>query len=217
MRICNNRDVVKAGVGGRLHSPRAAEWFEHLQDNFAMCSWGQCSPSDVNAWFDATSEYFSKEFIPHYHVVVKAAEAKAGGLPIPEKILDKLKPITKLIDEWMAYKNAFVRPTTLDWFLFGELNISWQFKVQEIVDFFDNAACQMDILNGILDVDLKVPEKSALPPAYVPDYDPERLYVGGSGGGTSAPASGKGIEVMDLVAAAAFATAAYWGWQALTR
>jgi len=185
---CRNRRVVH--VDHRLHSPfydwegasgLAQSSFE-FSDADAMCYWGLCGPQDVNAWFQATDNYFSIELIPQYNRIESRATAMYEGAALPLELSDRLGKVKKLINEWLQFKGVFVERSFSEGFL-HPTHAYWIGEVKKIIVFFDAAACEMEALNNIAEIELKSPGLVEHVPAAQAEKPPVGdRWLGGAGG-----------------------------------
>ncbi len=216
-RNCRNRQVVN--VENRLYSPAydfegddglAQSSFEFF-DSDAMCFWGICSPMSYNGWAKSTGKYIEDELVPHYKRVLGRANAVYEGGILPQEIQDLFNNTAAFIKSWddsgikpdKSYADNFSNP----------LNIQWFGMIRNIVDFFDEAACQVDILDDIASGPLNskalakgAPKRTLEPAPGGGGYFDGPPSDGGKGGSTM----GKALGIM------AIGAAGYFGFKVLT-
>ena len=177
-----------------------------------MCYWHICSPDSYNAWAVATAKYIENELVPHYKRISGRANAIYEGGILPQDIQDLFSNVTVFVKSWdesgikpdKNFGDNFLHPTPQ----------YWNGKVRLIVDFFDEAACQVDILDDIAagPLNSKALAKGA----------PQRTLEPAPGGGgyfEGPPPSngGKGGSTMSTaLGIMAIGAAGYFGFKVLT-
>jgi hypothetical protein len=212
-RSCENKDVVN--VANRLHSPfYDTSWYQ-LHDGMAMCYWYRCGPEDVNAWFKATEKYYDETLIPLLARTRKRADAVYGGAALPQKISDVFSKVAGDIAAWSAFSDEFKPPSLLNEFAHPHPDY-WMGEAKEIVRFFDEAACRVDDLNDILELELDSAALAERPPLHQanPPPDGNSWFEGddarAGGGGSSVGVGGTAVGLI-LVGAGL-----YFGYKVLT-
>lgn len=209
---CEDRKVVH--VNNRLHSfeygPYA--WYEASPAD-SLCYFGLCNPAAYNDWLEATDKYIFDVLKPHYTKVKKRADAVTGGGTLPMSIADRFKQVDEFFQEWDAAN--FQEARAVDGF-FHPLRAHWRGKIEEVVKYFDRAACLVADLNDIAENALDAPNitKRRTPPAVKPPPSGDTWLgnpAGGSSGGTTR--TGRALGAVGLVALGA---AGYFGYKVLT-
>lgn len=223
-RNARNRDVVH--VDHRLHSP-AYDWdgddglaqsrFEFF-DSDAMCFFGICGPWSYNGWVRATDNYIHGVLEQQYkNKILPRIKGQYQGAPIPMDLQDQLDNVTGLIKSW---DDANYRPNKdqLDKFA-HPTSVWWSGQIRAIIDYFDKAACMVDILDAIAVENLNSPALALGEPNRVLKKSPTSSgsYLDGSGGPSGGSGSGGGAGfAAQAVGIMAIGGAAYFGFKVLT-
>lgn len=213
-RSCKNKNVVN--VDDRLHSPfYDTSWYQ-FHDGAAMCYWQTCGPEDVNAWFKAAEAYYNNSLIPLLSRTQKRADAVYGGAALPLKISDILNKVKADISAWNAFVDEFEAPSFLDEFSHPHPKY-WTGEAKSVVRFFDEAACRVDDLNDILELELDSAALAERPPLHEvrPPPDGNSWFEGsdaGTGGGGGSGLGTTGTAIGLILAGAGL----YFGYKVLT-
>lgn len=215
---CKNRRVVN--VGDLLYSPAydferdpglAYSSFE-IHDGAAMCYWNLCAPGSYNAWAVATANYIDNELVVKYNKVLGRAKSKYQGGILPQDVQDLLNQVHDFIVSW---DEADIKPNrTFSENFWHPTESYWNSEVRGIVNFFDEAACKVDILKNIADGPLEsgaliagAPQRTLEPAPGGGGYFKGPPTNGDKGGGST---MGKALGIM------AIGAAGYFGFKVLT-
>lgn len=222
-RNARNRKVVHADH--RLYSP-AYDWegddglaqssFEFF-DSDAMCFFGICGPWSYNAWAKSTDEYIHGVLEAQYKKkVLPGLDSLFQGAPVPQDLQDTMNKVDDLIRSWddAGYKpdktqlDKFAHPTTM-W---------WSGQIRGIIDYFDRAACMVDVLDAITIDVIKRPGMAIGQPDRVlrPSPTVSGSYLDGSGGPGSSNDGGNTSFAGKAVGIMAIGAAGYFGFKVLT-
>jgi hypothetical protein len=211
---CWNRNVVH--VDHRLHSPvydaegkKGRPWWIEATDQHSMCFFAVCEYNSYNAWIDATDAYFNNEFIPHYEDILSVVEGHYGGAAMPQDYSDLFNKLAAFINEWLAFDKT--HRSFKDMFFHSNPQY-WESKTRVVVNFFDEAACNVDLLDEItIDMGRKHKAKG------VPKRSLQPVEGGFLGNPAGTETSSKGMSGVGMaVGLVAIGAAGYFGFKALT-
>jgi hypothetical protein len=220
-RNARNREVVH--VDHRLHSP-AYDWdgddglaqstFEFF-DADAMCFFGICGPWSYNGWVKSTNNYIHNVLEKQYEKVIKKIKGHYQGAPVPMDLQEELNNVEALIQSW---DNANYRPNKdqLDKFA-HPTSMWWSGQIRAIIDYFDAAACKVDVLDAIAVELLNSPAIAIGDPRRVLKKSPTSsgVYLDGSGGPSQGGSSNTSFAA-SAIGIMALGAAGYFGFKVLT-
>lgn len=210
---CKDRRVVH--VDNRLHSFEYDNAWYETGPASAMCYWSMCNHLAYNDWLRETNKYIYDDLKPHYTEVRARTQAISGGSALPMNLSDRFKQIDDFIKRWESenFKSArpadvFIHPTPM----------YWMGKIQEVVKYFDKAACYVADLNDIADNAISSPglSKRSTPPSVKEPPGKGDSWLGNPAGGSSEGGSVSGGTALNIVGLVAIGAAGYFGFKVLT-